>query len=95
MSNLISFLESLGRDARLATTGGDYAAAVDALEIDDQAKATLLAKDASALNDLLGGRPKMICMLFPADGDEKKDGGDEDGEAPAEDEEQPKDSIRH
>lgn len=95
MSNLISFLETLGRDAGLPSTGEAYATAVDALEVDDQAKATLLAKDASALNDLLGGRPKMICMLFPADGDEKKDGGDEDGEAPAEDEEQPKDSIRH
>ena len=78
MSQLISFLESLGQDARLAKLSGEeYTAAVDSLGLDDQARNALLTRDAGALNDLLGGRPTMICALFPADDDQQKRDDDE------------------
>ena len=69
------------------------AAAVAALEVDDAARSALLAADAGALGDLLGGRPKMICMLFPADDDQRKDGEEPAEQEPTDDE--PKVSIRH
>ena len=52
----------------------------------------VLARDPSTLNDLLGGRLQMMCILFPADGEEKKDGEEPaEGDTPAED--TPKESI--
>lgn len=94
MSNVIAFLEKMGNNAALASQSPeDYAAAVDALGLDDAPRQALLARDPSALNDLLGGRMKMMCFLFPADGEEKKDGDEpDDGDSPAKDE--PKESIR-
>jgi hypothetical protein len=84
MSNVISFLESLGQDARLARlSGDDYAAAVRALPLDDDARQALLAKDAGALNDLLGGRPAMVCALFPAEDTPARE--NDDGDSPQED----------
>jgi len=93
MSNVIAFLEEMGNNPALASQSPeDYAAAVDALGLDDAPRQALLDRDPSALNGLLGGRPQMMCILFPADGEEKKD-GDEPGESdiPANDE--PKESI--
>lgn len=88
MSNVISFLETLGRaPASAGRSADDYAAAVAALDVGDDARAALLARDAAALNDLLGGRLRMMAILFPADGDEKKDGEQkDDGDGPSEDE---------
>lgn len=83
MSNVIAFLESLGRDATMAAQGQDtYAAAVDALGLDDEPRQALLDRDAAALGDLLGGRLEMMCLLFPADGDEKKDDDQDDSDQP-------------
>lgn len=94
MSNVIAFLEKMGNNAALANQAPeDYAAAVDALGLDDAPRQALLDRDASALNGLLGGRMQMMCLLFPADGEEKKDGDEPaEGDTPAED--APKESIR-
>ena len=94
MSNVIAFLEKMGNNAALANPAPeDYAAAVDALGLDDAPRQALLDRDASALSGLLGGRMQMMCFLFPADGEEKKDSDEpEDGDSPAKDE--PKDAIR-
>lgn len=94
MSNVIAFLEKMGNNPALAHQAPeDYAAAVDALGLDDAPRQALLDRDASALNGLLGGRLQMMCFLFPADGEEKKDGeGPADGDTPTED--APKESIR-
>ena len=70
MSNVIAFLESLGRDAALRPAGEQYAAAVAALDVDDEARDALLAKDDLTLGALLGGRPRMLCALLPADDDQ-------------------------
>lgn len=91
MSNVIAFLEAMGREAVLRPASAEYDAAVATLDVDDAARSALLAADAGTLGDLLGGRPKMICMLFPAE-----DKPDE--EQPAEDEpaqDDTKESVRH
>ena len=93
MSNVIAFLESLGRNPDIRPASAELAAAVAALPVGDDARTALLAGDAGTLGDLLGGRPKMICMLFPADDDQKQE-----GDEPAEDEparEEPEDTARH
>lgn len=94
MSNVIQFLERLGADPTLASLEDEaFEAAVDGLALDDAAREALLARDADALGGLLGGRPKMICMLFPADDDNKrKDDEQEDRDSPADDE--PSESVR-
>ena len=95
MSNVIAFLEKMGSRPALATLSpDDYAAAVASLDLDDAPRQALLDRDAVALNGLLGGRLQMMSFLFPADGDEKKDGEEQegDGEEPTQDE--PKESIR-
>lgn len=97
MSNVIAFLEQMGNNPALASQSPeDYAAAVDALGLDDAPRQALLERDPSALNDLLGGRPKMMCFLFPADGEKNNEDGevpDGESEVPADDE--PKPSIHH
>lgn len=86
MSNVIAFLESMGKDASLARLEGEaYVAAVDALGLDDAPRQALLDRDASALADLLGVRLEMMCMLFPAD-DDKKDDDQDDSDEPDQDE---------
>lgn len=94
MSNVIAFLEKMGNNAALANQAPeDYAAAVDALGLDDAPRQALLDRDASALNGLLGGRMQMMCLLLPADDEEKKDGDEPaEGDTPVED--APKESIR-
>ena len=73
MSHVIAFLESMGHDARLGRlAGADYAAAVNALALDDGARDALLARDAAALNAVLGGRDKVLFALLPAE-DEPED----------------------
>lgn len=97
MSNVIAFLESLGRDAALAGQSPEaYADAVQALGLDDAPRRALLARDAAGLNDLLGGRMTMMCLLFPADGDNhNKDGEEPEGESDQPADEEPKSSIQH
>lgn len=93
MSNVIGFLEQMGKNAALSRLEGEeFAAAVDALGLDDAPRQALLARDHEALNALLGGRLAMTCMLFPADDDNKKDDEQEDGDSPDDDER--KESVR-
>lgn len=93
MSNVIAFLEKMGNNAALASQSPEqYAAAVEALDLVDAQRHALLARDPAALNNLLGGRMQMMCILFPADGEEKKDGEEPaEGDTPSED--SPKESI--
>lgn len=89
MHNVIAFLERMGRDPSLAALPEDELAKVLAeAGLDDAPRQALLDRDADALNGLLGGRHKMMCMLFPAEGDEEKKDGEQpdDGDQPADDE---------
>jgi hypothetical protein len=78
MSNAIQFLESLGRNPAPI----DYVAAVAALDVDEAQRQALMDRNHAGLNDLLGGRPKMLCLILPAD--EPAPEGEEQPEAPAE-----------
>jgi hypothetical protein len=96
MTSVIAFLDLLGKNPALAHasneeyTAAEYTAAVDALDLAEPARQALLARDAAGLNELLGGRSKMICALFPVEDDNKKD----DEDQPADDQDQKKESIR-
>ena len=77
MSNVIQFLESMGKDAALSNMSPEeYTTAVKALGVDDVAKHALLSRDHAALNNTLGGRIKMMMVLVPAEDD---DGGEGKG----------------
>lgn len=65
MSDVIGFLESLGR--RPAGSMQGYAAAVDALAADQSASDALLRRDAQALATALGGRDAMWCAILSPD----------------------------
>ncbi|MBW8312680.1 MAG: hypothetical protein K0M64_11690 [Rhizobium sp.] len=84
MSNVIAFLEALGREASPIESEVEYIASVEALDVDDQVRHALLARDAGKLGELLGARPRMVCALMPADDDERKDddGDDDDKDSP-------------
>lgn len=89
MSNIIQFLEAAGREPALSPV--DYAMAVAALEIPDAQRQALMERDHAALNALLGGRARMICMINAPDEDEHEtnpDDGD-DGVVDVPDEDQP------
>lgn len=77
MSNVIQFLESMGKDAKLGSMSHqEYTAAVKALDIDDVAQHALLNRDQSALNDSIGAYKKMMMILVPAEDDDQ--GGSKD-----------------
>lgn len=63
--DVIGFLESLG--ARPAIAARDYEAAVAGLGVDPGAREALLARDASALSGVLGGRDVMWCSIQSPD----------------------------
>ena len=66
MSNVVQFMERLGSGPRNLSVA-DYAASVAALDIDDEQRRALLDRDHDALSGLLGGREKMMCVVWPAD----------------------------
>ena len=65
MSNVIQFLEAMGRNPALSAA--EYAATVAALDANDEQRQALLDRDHAALNQLLDGRAKMICMITTPD----------------------------
>lgn len=93
MSDLIQFLEQMGSDARLSHTNEvEYLAAVDAASLDDAPKQALRSRDADTLNELAGGRLQMMCILFPAEGDDNKQ--DEQPDESDQPDDDTKESIR-
>ena len=90
MSQVLQFLESLGRDGAVAARAGQgYLAAVSSLDIDEMQRQALLDRDAGALADLLGARPVMLCSIFPAEDPQREDAQSPDQEpddTPQEDE---------
>lgn len=84
MSNVIQFLEAMGRNPGVhGLSAADYAASVALLEIDEAQQQALLDRDHAALNDLLEGRPKMMCYIntpSPDDHEAIPDDDDSDGD---------------
>lgn len=67
MSNIVQFLEDLGRGTKMP--GSIYATAVEASGLDPQARKSLLARDVQAVSSLLDGRECMVFSLMPAEND--------------------------
>ncbi len=76
MSNVIQFLEAMGRKPALSPA--DYAASVAALEVDDAQRQALLERDHAGLNELLDGRVKMFCVIATPDERAPNDAPDQD-----------------
>jgi hypothetical protein len=68
MSNVIRFLETLGREP--AATPDAYAQAVQALDVDPEIRDALQRRDRAALDRLLGARHNVMIALVPAEDDE-------------------------
>ena len=81
MSNAIQFLESMGGKPLSAS---DYAATVAHLNIEETHRQALLDRNHSALNDLLGGRERLMCVVFSPDEEEQPDGDEPPEETPPE-----------
>lgn len=92
MSDVIDFLEGMGRDARLSQASqSDVEHALDQSGIDPELQLAILAKDQQKLEALLGLSPQ-CGMLFPGKEDEDEDDGEE---TPArEDEKDTEDSLQ-
>lgn len=74
MSQVLQFLEHLGRHGPAAhLDDGEFATAVAGLDVDPAQRQALLGRDAGALAGLLGGRPLMLCSIFPADEPQRED----------------------
>lgn len=85
MSNALRFLEAMGGNpATGRMTASDYAAAVASMDIDAASQQALLARDHEALNRILGGREKMMCLIWQPEQEPERKEDQEEREAPAE-----------
>lgn len=71
LSNVIQFLETLGRRPPMA--GADYTAAVAGLGLNTEHANALLSRDASPLSKALDGRSMMLCAVAMPEDDEPRD----------------------
>ncbi|TWI13351.1 hypothetical protein [Aerolutibacter ruishenii] len=78
MSNVVQFLESMGRHPALLSDA-DYTQAVMDAEVDEPSREALLRRDAKGLVHALDANSPMFCFSFVVspDGDEKSPPGDD------------------
>lgn len=85
MSDAIRFLESMGSDSTMSRLSpGEYAATVASLDVNPLQQRALIDRDHAALNDLLGGREKLLCSVFAPDDEEEKEDDVPDRDIPDE-----------
>ena len=85
MSNVIDFLEKMGRDGQLRhASTEDMAVALEVAQIAPELAAAILARDSALVASLLGDS-KIYCALIPSKQDEEEGEG-EDDEAPSREE---------
>ena len=82
MSNIVDFLERLGRDAQLRyAASAEVEEALLRAQIAPALRAALLAEDSRRLEALLGVKANVCCMVHvPDDDDDDDDDDDEDEE---------------
>lgn len=87
MSNVIEFLEATGRNPALSAV--EYAATVEALNVDASQRKALHERNPHVISALLEGRGALYCLITTPDSDEpKRDDEDDDG-VPDEGEDEP------
>lgn len=81
MSNVVQFLETMGRQPALFS-GTDYIRAVMDAELDEPFRDALLKRDAHALAQALDARSPMFCFSFivAPDGGEKSPPDDDNAD---------------
>ena len=83
MSDVIGFLETMGRDATLRHVAqNELELALIRAQIDPEIQTAILDKDQARIESLLGAATNICCGLFP----EKQDEDESEEEPPKEDE---------
>ncbi len=78
MSNVIDFLERLGRDADLQQASGDiWEEALRSAGIDPALRAAILGNDRQALEALVGAPGVVCCIVYKEDEEEEEEQEDE------------------
>jgi hypothetical protein len=87
MSNVIDFLEQMGRDAQLrSATGLEIEAALLRAGIEPSARAAILGGDQLLLESLVGASHNICCMInVPEEEEESEEEDDDDKEDEGED----------
>ena len=87
MSNVIDFLEQMGRDAQLrSATGLEVEAALLRAGIEPSARAAILGGDQLQLESLVGASHNICCMInVPEEEEESEEEDDDDKEEEGED----------
>jgi hypothetical protein len=87
MTDVIDFLEQLGRDARLRHAApAELERALAASGIDPDLRSALLGDDALRLAELVGAQPTLCCLIVKPDPAKPGDEEEEDDEPEEEDE---------
>ena len=85
MSNVIGFLEKMGRDAELRhATKNEMEMELTRAEIDPELKTAILNRDQAQLEALLGARTNVVCAIMPG----KEEDDEEDEESPVQDDDE-------
>lgn len=83
MSNVISFLEALGQDARLdRLSAPEYVEAVARLDVDGELRDALARKDIVTLKQLLGASDTLMMLLFRKEEEAPQEDERKDDEPP-------------
>ena len=85
MSNIIDFLERLGKEAQLRRASDrELEQALIGAQIDPEVRAAILARDQRRLESLLGASPNVCCMIHSPlredDDEEQKQQAPNDGD---------------
>jgi len=90
MSNVIDFLEQVGRDPVLRhASGPEMEVALNQAGVPPELRAAIVAGDSSLLEALIGATPTICCLVHvPGEEEEKEDEVREDEEEIQEDEEE-------
>jgi hypothetical protein len=80
MSNVIDFLDQMGRDAQLrSATALEVEAALLRAGIEPSARAAILGGDQLLLESLVGASHNICCMINVPDEEEESEEDDDDG----------------
>lgn len=95
MPNLIDFLETLGRDARLRyATSSELELALARADIEPALRAALLGEDRRILESLLGAQANVCCVIHAPDEDEETPEDDDPGDGEDDGDEKEDDESR-